>query len=43
MLLSFILIYDRLMDKNEDYNFESLSGAANFDEVIQQPTPDLAV
>lgn len=22
----------RLMDKNEDYNFESLSGAANFDE-----------
>lgn len=23
------------MDKNEDYNFESLSGTANFDEVIQ--------
>jgi len=23
----------RLMDKNEDYNFESLSGAANFDEI----------
>ena len=23
------------MDKNEDYNFESLSGTANFEEVIQ--------
>lgn len=25
------------MDKNEDYNFESLSGATNFDEVIVTP------
>ena len=23
------------MEKNEDYNFESLSGIANFEEVIQ--------
>lgn len=26
-------IYTRLMDKNEDYNFESLSGASNLEEV----------
>ena len=24
----------RLMDKNDDYNFESLAGTADFDEVI---------
>lgn len=24
------------MDKNEDYNFESLSGTANFEEVLIQ-------
>ena len=31
---SMILIFIRLMDKNEEYNFESLSGASNLEEVL---------
>ena len=33
--LHFFSICTRLMDKNEDYNFENLSGAAGFVEVIE--------
>jgi len=29
-----IFIFSRLMDNNEDYNFESLSGASNLEEVL---------
>ena len=32
-LWNYLLIFTRLLDKNEDYNFENLSGTSNLDEV----------